>query len=163
MAFFGFALVLVALPLASCLSDYNKCATTPSVLLEALFETDGNLNEIIDKFYPQKGRPTRYIKVKYTFEKNESSDDNNCSVTYIWSKGEFLFVQSPELFMFTSLLFSNPANNIKSISLKLPYQCRKLVQSDPNEMCNCKDSKSTQLERITEQVCNHDHVLNSPI
>ena len=157
MALFGYftlvllALVLLALPFTSdSLSNYDNCVTSRSVLLEALFEA-GNIEDIVEKFYPQNSRATRYIEVKYTFEKNESSD-NICSVTYIWSKGEFLFVQSPKLFMFTSLLFSYPANDVDNVTLTLPYQCRGLVQTNPNETCNCKDSKSTQLGRITEQV-----------
>ena len=138
-------------------SNYTNCGTKRSVLLKALFETDGNLYELDRIFLPARIPTSRYIKVNYTFLNSDNTEEGNCSVTYIWAIGGFLLLQPPKVFQFTSLLFSTPANNLEYLNLKLPFECQELVKENG---CTCKGSTSNALDRMTQQVyaANISHV-----
>ncbi len=153
MAFFCY-LVVLCMPLlifaglSEEASAYENCATQRLALLHALFKTGDNLNRLDEAFYPPKDGLTRYIRVNYDFLNSNGSNDGNCSVSYRWAVGAFLFIQPPELFTYTSLFFSIPSNNVESVTLTLPYECRELVHY--NEECSC--SKSPVLRKLTLQV-----------
>ena len=131
--------------------DYKDCATKMSTLERALYETEGNIFQFNIVFYPPSMRTTRFIRVVYTFL-NELGEDDGCNVTYIWAIGGFLFFQPPVLFMYNSLFFNYPNNNLTYINLKLPFECRSLIQADEAEdECSCVGN-SQRLEVLTQQV-----------
>ena len=162
-------LQLTGLSAGQNVSSYEDCAKKRNILLNALFETDGNLFELDRVFFPTRIPTSRYIRVKYTFLDSDDIDldEGNCSVTYIWAVGGFLFIQPPKVFQFTSLLFSTPANDLESLNLTLPSECRPLVMNETNN-CTClKKNKNDNgkndnaLVRLTQQVCSEMRKLRT--
>ena len=141
------AALLLCLELSSVFAQSN-CSTERSALLKALYSTAGNSNEMDRVFYPERQLPSRFITVNYDFLNDDGFKDN-CTVTYYWASGGFLFVQPPKIFVFTSLLFSYPANDLIYLNLTLPSECRDLVSVNENGTCSCK---SPILDRLTQQV-----------
>ena len=138
--------------------DYGECSTKKLVLLQALYNTSDNLYELERAFTsPQPGEiSSRFIKITYSFANLDGKYDD-CNVTYIWAIGGFYLIQPPQIFMFTSLLFSTPANSRENIALKLPYHCRKLINSI-NDECTCysaEDRRSEPMIVLTNQVSNN--------
>ena len=129
-------------------NDFRACTSKMSTMEKALYETEGNVYQLNIIFYPPSMRTTRFIRVIYTFL-NELGEDDGCNVTYIWAIGGFLFFQPPTLFMFNSLFFNYPNNNLTNIHLRLPYECKGLIQEDAH--CSCVDA-SQRLEVLTQQV-----------
>lgn len=154
MAYFHSFAVFVML-LCVCGAEYDNCATQKSDLLEALFKTDGNLYELDRVFTPARIQSSRYIKVTYSFF-DADTDEVLCNVTLLWSVGGFLFIQPPRIFMFTSLLFSIPANTLTDLHLKLPKECINLINYNASTgECSCFDSVNgdmAKLDRLTQQV-----------
>ena len=141
--------------------DYEECSTRKSVLLKALYSTSDNQYELERAFAPPKPGETtsRYIRITYSFA-DEDGNYGDCEVKYIWAIGGFFLIQPPHIFSLTSLLFSIPANNRSSITLKLPYHCRGLIYDDYNmsmsgDVCTCynaSDPMSEPLLIFTNQV-----------
>ena len=130
-------------------SSYAGCATKRPVLLRALFETGDNLIELDRIFYPERDLPSRFITVNYHFLDSDGSKDD-CEVTYYWASGGFLLLQPPTIFIYTSLLFSHPANTLTDMNLALPYDCRELVMNVTEDgNCSCINPV---LDRLTQQV-----------
>ena len=143
-------LPLLQLVLSESETNYSRCGTDKQVLLKALFETGRNLFELDEVFSPPNDPTSRYIKVKYNFTAEDGSYKDNCTVTYIWAVGGFLLAQPPQIFRFTSLLFSTESNNLEFLNLMLPYACRSLIKvTNP---CTCKKDKD-DLKIFTKQVC----------
>ncbi len=144
-------------------STFEDCPTKYSALEEALYATGDNMFELNRVFYPPSMPPTRFIKVRYTFL-NEAGDDDGCTVTYLWAIGIILFFQPPILFAHNSLYFNYPNNNLTSVDLQLPYECRPLINvnmsSSSNEMCSCI-SDSQKLDILTQQVSNGSEYYKS--
>ena len=135
-------------------STYQGCPTKFSILEHALYETGDNAFELNRVFYPPSARTSRFIRVKYTFL-NEVGEDDGCSIAYIWAIGILLFFQPPRLFTYNSLYFNYPNNNLTTINLKLPYECRPLININKSEsdtkMCSCI-LDSHKLDILTQQV-----------
>ena len=143
--------------IVSCISaseaeNYTQCATLKKVLLQALFETDRNLYELDRVFAPARVPSLRYVQVEYSFADSEGKY-GDCKVLYHWAIGGFLLVQPPHIFMYTSLLFwfSPTLSGHQTVTLKLPYPCRGLVNST-NGTCSCHDSDADDLQILTRQV-----------
>ena len=138
------ALFIIAVPTttsASCTDDLD-------VLEEALFRTGSNLYQLNRIFFPPSLLPTRFVRVKYSFM--DPSNNQNCSVTYIWAVGKVLFLQPPSLFKINSLFFYHPNNNLTTLSLQLPIECIHLINGTDGE-CNCSND-SPMLDILTQQV-----------
>ncbi len=140
-------------------SSYSKCPNNFRILEKALYETDGNMLNMLAVLSPSRRTQPSFVRVHYAF-KDESGTVpgiNNCTVQYLWVKGGFLFVQPPTIFQFSSLLFyftgSRDDTEI-NLYLTLPFECRPLIVDLENGNCTCrnKSSLSTPLEELTEQV-----------
>ena len=120
-----------------CASEYENCSTDKLTLLKALYKTKDNLYQLDRAFAPPgKGdRTSRYIRVHYSFANENEEFDDSCCVTYIWAIGGFLLIHSPEIFQYTSLYFSTPANDEYDVYLKLPFHCRGLINDTTS--CSC--------------------------
>lgn len=145
--------VVVAVSAATSSSGFEDCPTKFSILEHALYETGDNMFEMNKVFYPPSKRTSRFIRVNYTFL-NEAGEDDGCSVAYIWAIGILLFFQPPKLLMYNSLYFNYPNNDLTTAYLKLPYECRPLINISADEVCSCA-SDSEQLDTLTQQVSSH--------
>ncbi len=132
-------------------SAYSKCSSSLLVLEKALYEIDGNKKNLTNTFYPSRKISTAFVQVTYTFQSKFGNNTDNCEVKYWWASGTFLFVQSPTIFRFSSLIFGNKVDNLNNIILTLPYECLPIVQGD-NEMCSCKSKDDKLLDILTQQV-----------
>ena len=144
------AVVCLHCGLAASATNYSDCPNKLSVLEQILFEYDNNELELNKAFFPPRQPTSRYIMVQYTFE--NFSEPNPCTVNYTWSVGGFLLIQPPSLFQFSSLLFSVPVNDVYSIELVLPNQCRPLVQNISSGKCSCSsntNSTSVSMKKVT--------------
>ena len=140
-------------------SVFEDCATKFSTLEQALYETGDNQFELNRVFYPPSMRTSRFIRVNYTFL-DENGEDDGCSIAYIWAIGILLFFQPPALFTYNSLYFTYPNNNLTTLNLKLPYECRPLIRTNVTEsstgsMCSCVFD-SQKLDILTQQVSKGD-------
>ena len=147
-------LFLVCAFVTSSASDDNftDCTRSLAILEKALYAGSSNVFELHKAFVPPNSRPSRFTKVNYTFLNKEGVADN-CSVTYIWAIGAFLFIQPPSLFRLTSLNFNYPNNNLPPLNLTLPYECRALVNVSGS--CSCDGNNHALLNVLTQQVCTH--------
>lgn len=129
-------------------SSFEECATRRNVLTRAFFKTGNNINELDKAFYPGGvQRPSRFIQVNYHFN---NTGDGNCNVSYFWASGGFLLIQPPRIFLFNTLLFSYPANDLENVNLILPEECSELVNVT-EDGCRCLEEGSA-LDRLTQQV-----------
>ena len=152
------AIVLLHVGLVTSSTNYSDCPNKLSVLERSLYEFADNELKLNRAFFPPRQPSSRYINVTYTFEKSEPSDPD-CAVSYTWSVGGFLLIQPPSLFKFSSLLFSVPVNDLQSIELILPHECRPLVLNSSGN-CSCHNSNNTKdstdrevsLDILTQQV-----------
>ncbi len=140
--------------LALCVNaQYENCTVKLSVLEKALYETDSNERSLNKAFFPPRQETSRYITVTYRFltdDKDGSYDD--CYVSYIWTIGGFLIIQPPNIFKFTSLLFSTPANDVDELTLTLPSQCRELAGIGDKCSCDSQKNHSLNLDILSQQV-----------
>ena len=148
MAFLTVVSLVLHLTSILAVSAVDDCATNRNSVVKALFMSDKNLDKLDSVFYPAGELPSRFIQVNYHI--NDTSD-GNCNVSYFWASGEFLLLQPPKIFLFTSLLFSYPANNLTSVNLTLPPECKELVTVSEDGSCACPDEDSL-LNRLTQQV-----------
>lgn len=129
-------------------SPYIDCTTNFTQLERALLETDNNRYKIIKAFYPPRGRPSVYVDIEYRF-----GDDDNQTEKWIWTAAPFYYIQPPSMFVFTSLCFSNPTEEMESVSLHFPAECRV-----PNESIieteHSRCGVNPMLDVLTQRVCN---------
>ena len=130
-------------------STYEDCKSRLGTLERALFDSRDNAFQLNDIFFPPIKRPSRFIKVFYSFF-NETGGEDGCNVTYFWAIGGFLFFQPPSLFKFNSLFFNYPNNDLNAIYIRLPYECRPLILVNSTE-CTCTRD-SNRLGILTKQV-----------
>ena len=146
-------LLLLIFSAKFCISEYENCSTDKLTLLRALYKTEDNLYQL-DRAFASPGESdlmSRYIKVNYLFADESGSFDDDCTVTYIWAIGAFLLIHPPDMFQYTSLYFITPANDVDTVTLKLPYQCRELINDTTT--CSCyHDDSSKPLLVFTNQV-----------
>lgn len=140
-------LVVFLVSLGASSSMYENCSTKLSVLEQALYDTGQNEQELNLAFFPSRQITSRYIPIIYVF----LPEDEYCNVTFFWSVGGFLLIQPPTIFRFTSLHFSYPVNDVVSITIHLPSECRPLV-TDSSGGCSCKSNKTTILDILSQQV-----------
>ena len=141
---------------AEILTDDDLPCDSILSLAQALYNISGNFLNLTRIFYPPRQPPVQFVRVKYTFEKNET-DDSECDVTYLWAKGGFLLIQPPSVFRFTSLFFNFDENENYDLQLTLPSTCRHLVyinSTSNNLNCSChnQDEDLGILDIVTHQV-----------
>ena len=129
-------------------SHYNDCTINFSTLEEALFFTDDNRFKLISAFYPARETATLFLNVKYNFSipENNQTELTVCH-NWIWTTGTFYLIESPDVFLFTSLLFVHPENKIHTLTLRLPAECAELA-----ETCASNPNKVSKLEILTQRV-----------
>lgn len=144
--------VLLSFPAATDADTLDDCASQMSTLENALYETGDNIFQLNRIFFPPNTRTSRFARVTYVFL-NEMGDEDDCNVTYVWAIGGFNFFQPPTLFMFNSLFFNYPNNDLTELKLELPVECRPLVQEDNESIATCSCvHDSERLEILTQQV-----------
>lgn len=148
-------LITAAIVAVSANENFSDCATKLSTLEHALYETGNNVLELNNVFYPPSTRPSRFIKVTYSFI-DKQNEDYSCNVTYIWAIGGFLFFQPPTVFKFNSLYFNYPNNHLTNLDLQLPIDCVTLINRADGE-CSCANDENDDrmLEILTKQVKNN--------
>lgn len=134
-------------------SEFADCPSRLSTLERALYETGDNVYELNQAFYPPNARTSRFIRVSFTFL-DEMGEEDGCTVTYYWAIGILLFFQPPSLFTYNSLYFNYANNNLDTLYLKLPYECRPLISLTSNDECSCVVN-SPQLDVLTQQVSSY--------
>ena len=138
----------------------EDCATNKVTLQDVLYDDDGyNVLQLEQTFYPASASTSRFIRVVYSFF-NENNELDGCNVTYVWSIGEVLFVHPPTIFTYLSLYFNFPNNDLEFLYIRLPYECRGLVNTSSDGECSCGDESSTILQALTQQVrvyCNSEN------
>ena len=149
-------LIVVSICSAESIIDDDLPCDSILSLAKALYNISGNLLNLTRIFYPPRQPPVQFVRVKYTFEKNET-DDSECDVTYLWAKGGFLLIQPPSVFRFTSLFFNFDENAKYDLQLTLPSTCRPLVyinSTSDNLNCSChnQDEDLGILDMVTHQV-----------
>ena len=133
-------------------TSYEDCATNIATLQNAIFDEDGYNSYQLDLvFFPASSTSSRFIRVVYSFF-NENNELDGCNVTYVWSIGEVLLAQPPAIFKFLSLYFNYPNNDLEFLYIRLPYECRGLVNTSSDDECSCGDESSDILEAVTQQV-----------
>ena len=144
------ALISILVLISARNSSFEDCPTRLSVLETALYQTGNNLLELNEIFYPPNKQTSRFIRVEYSFQ-NEAGEMDNCNISYIWAIGGFLLIQPPTIFQFTSLFFNYPNNDLETLGLYLPYQCRPLINTSSSN-CKCLPGDTHMLNVMTQQV-----------
>ncbi len=157
-------IVIVLLSSFTVLSSANngKCSTKFSELEKSLYEDGRNLLNMEEAFFPSVGQPSRFLRVQYVFTNEYDEDD--CSVTFFWSVGSFLFLQPPSVFTYTSLLFNFPSNMVSNLTIVLPNECQPLVINNNNnnsDDCTCDKGRITFLDMLTRHVSLFFFILNT--
>ena len=133
-------------------ASYEDCATNIVTLQDALYDEDGYNSYQLDLiFFPASAPSSRFIQVVYSFF-NENNELDDCNVTYVWSIGEVLLAEPPTIFKFLSLYFNYPNNKLEFLYIRLPYECRGLVNASSGGECSCEDKSDDILEAVTQQV-----------
>ena len=135
------------------ISVYANCANDLFVLEKALYGIEGNKFNLTNNFYPSRKIPTAFMQVTYRFENESGGISNDCDVIYWWTSGGFLLVQPPSIFRFSSLFLGNKVDELNTLELTLPYECRRLVAPNEDEKCSCKGEDDRLLDALTQQVC----------
>ena len=144
-------LLLSVLSVSTIVASNESTCDTLSGLLKALYETKDNVLQLTKAFYPRQ-QPSEFFTIIYQFE-NATSNDSECSVTYVWAMGGFLLIQPPTIFQFMSLLFNLQGFNYETeLTLTLPSYCRGLVQQNATGSCSCDEGDEDILGVLTQQV-----------
>ena len=132
-------------------SLYADCPDDFLVLQKALYGMKGNKYNLTKTFYPPRKPSTGFVQVNYYFEDEFGEKDEDCVAKFVWASGGFLLIQPPSVFRFTSLFFDNKYDDITSVDLTLPYECRPLTVQ-PQCRCNISSDKDDFLDLLTQQV-----------
>ena len=129
-------------------NHYNDCTSNFATLERALFSTDNNRFRLISAFYPARETATLFLNVRYNFSipENNQTELTVCH-NWLWTTGTFYLIESPDVFLFTSLLFLHPENKIHTLNLTLPSECAGLA-----EKCAITPNEVTMLEILTRRV-----------
>ena len=129
-------------------NNYTDCSTNFATLEKALFFTGKNRFQLIKAFYPARESATLFLNVRYNFSIPENNQTKlSACHNWIWTTGTFYLIESPDVFLFTSLLFVHPENKIHTVTLTLPAECFDLA-----EECDHNPSEVTMLEILTRRV-----------
>ena len=123
-------------------NNVSDCSTNFRTLERALYQTDNNRFALISAFYLARQSSSLFVNVKYNF----STPKNNQSIchNWLWTTGTFYLIQSPDVFLFTSLLFVHPENKVRTLKLTLPSECADLAYT-----CGRNPNNVSMLEILT--------------
>ena len=129
-------------------NQFKDCSTNFKTLERALYFMDNNRFALISAFYPARESPTLFLNVRYNFSypENYQTELNICH-NWLWTTGTFYLIQSPDVFLFTSLLFVHPENKVRTLKLTLPPECADLA-----EKCASNPDHVSMLEVLTQRV-----------
>ena len=130
------------------LTNSTIAVQTSKQLERALYFMDNNRFALISAFYPARESPTLFLNVRYNFStpENYQTELNICH-NWLWTTGTFYLIQSPDVFLFTSLLFVHPENKVHTLKLTLPPECADLA-----EKCASNPNSVSMLEVLTRRV-----------
>ena len=139
---------LLLAPETSLNNHFNDCSTNFKTLERALYLTDNNRYALISAFYPARESSSLFLNVKYNFSipENDQMELSTCH-NWLWTTGTFYLIQSPDVFLFTSLLFVHPENKVRTLKLMLPAECAELAYT-----CASNPNSSSMLEILTKRV-----------
>ena len=129
-------------------NHFNDCSSNFKTLERALYLTDNNRVALISAFYPARQSTSLFVNVKYDFStlENHQTEVTVCH-NWLWTTGTFYLIQSPDVFLFTSLLFVHPENKVQTLHLKLPAECAPLAK-----ICAINPYNASKLEILTRRV-----------
>ena len=129
-------------------NHFNDCSTNFKTLERALYLMDNNRYALISAFYPARESSSLFLHVRYDFgsPENHQTELNTCH-NWLWTTGTFYLIQSPDVFLFTSLLFVHPENKVRTLKLTLPAECAQLA-----EECASNPKNISMLEILTKRV-----------
>ena len=129
-------------------NHFNDCSTNFKALERALYLTDNNRYALISAFYPARESSSLFVNVRYEFSSPEN-DQTELTVchNWLWTTGTFYLIQSPDVFLFTSLLFVHPENKVRTLKLTLPAECAELAYT-----CASNPNNISMLEILTKRV-----------
>ena len=129
-------------------NHFNDCSTNFKTLERALYLMDNNRYALISAFYPARESSSLFLHVRYDFgsPENHQMELNTCH-NWLWTTGTFYLIQSPDVFLFTSLLFVHPENKVRTLKLTLPAECAELA-----EECASNPKNISMLEILTKRV-----------
>ena len=111
----------------------KSCSNDFYVMEQSVLLSTSNRFNLLKTFYPPRQPHPVLVKVNYTF-----GDSDNDSQIWFWSESEFYLIQPLEVFLFTSLLFSD-----------MPYRRGELtLQLDPN----CSMASEEYFQMLTTRV-----------
>ena len=128
--------------------NFSDCSTNFKTLERALYLTDNNRYALISAFYPARESSTLFVNVKYDFStpENHQTELSICH-NWLWTTGTFYLIQSPDVLLFTSLLFVHPENKVRTLKLTLPSECADLAYT-----CGRNPNNVSMLEILTRRV-----------
>ena len=90
-----------------------------------------------------------------------------CNTTWFWSSVECYLIQSPTIFLYTSLFFTIPQDRTTTANIIFKDNCRDLVTWNEDGTCTC--TSNSLLDILTQQVsilythahleCQHKHLI----
>ena len=99
----------------------NTCSTNFWLMEQALLTDADNRFKLLRTFYPPRQAHPILIEVNYTFHSSNNNDSQ--SQVWFWSESEFYLIQPLEIFLFSSLLFSNMPYRSSTLHIHLPAEC----------------------------------------
>lgn len=96
----------------------NNCSNNFFLMEQSLLLSTDNRFNLMKTFYPPREAHPVLVKINYSFDGVENS-----TTTWFWSESEFYLIQPLEIFMFTSLFFSNMPYRKSELSLLLDKEC----------------------------------------
>ena len=130
--------------------NFSDCSTNFKTLERALYLTDNNRYALISAFYPARESSSLFVNVKYDFsgpEDLQTEFELTACHNWLWTTGTFYLIQSPDVFLFTSLLFVHPENKVRTLKLTLPSECADLAYT-----CGRNPNNVSMLEILTQRV-----------
>lgn len=98
--------------------SFEACSTDFFTLEQSLLLSSDNRFNILKAFYPPREAYPVMVRVNYTF-----NDDLLKPKIWMWSQSEFYLIQPLEVFLFSSLLFSNFPYRLRELSVQLHAEC----------------------------------------
>ena len=129
-------------------SQNTSCGNDFKTLEKALLQTGNNTLKLLDAFYPPRQHPAIFVTVHYTFL--DGDGNITCNTTWFWSSVESYLIQSPTIFLYTSLFFTIPPDRITTANIIFKDDCQDLVTWNKKGTCTC--TSNSLLDILTQRV-----------
>ena len=102
----------------------DNCTHCYKSLVNEVLSRDSNVYNLQQTFFAPSGSVPVFVTVRY-FYLNESNlvINPDAPIVYFWSSAIYFFFHPVKIFQFTSLLFSDPALQTKSLDIHLNANC----------------------------------------